>query len=356
MDQFKSLGTTQPTITKGASNDEVAMGDSDGFTKFILALYCMICVIGITGNLLVAIVLLRVPSMRSNTSDFLVHLSIVDLMVCVLVIPTFLLPRTQSAPNPGFFGEFWCRFYTSGFLFWVFTMTSVLGLTTVNLERYVAIVYPHKYKTLFIKRNKHIMIAASWIFAAVLRSPSFLKNEEDKVLGCHFIGWPNKGAQAAFGLYSFTFNFFAPFSVMLIAQLKVILALKRQVKMLTARTVSLGVNPSDLRKMWQLRASQTLVKTLLACIITFGVCWIPNQCWFLIFNFGVPLNLHGAFRRITVILAVGNSCVNPVIYTMTNKPFRKGIRELFCKQRGSNQVVDGVASGTMSQTVSNAQN
>ena len=54
-----------------------------------IALYCMICVVGITGNLLVAIVLLRVPSLRSNTSDFLVHLSIVDFMVCVLVIPYY---------------------------------------------------------------------------------------------------------------------------------------------------------------------------------------------------------------------------------------------------------------------------
>ena len=78
------------------------MEDSDGFAKFILALYCIICVVGITGNLLVAIVLLRVPSLRSNTSDFLVHLSIVDFMACILVIPGYLLPRTNSAPNPGF--------------------------------------------------------------------------------------------------------------------------------------------------------------------------------------------------------------------------------------------------------------
>ena len=118
----------------------------------------------------------------------------------------------------------------------------------------------------------------------------------------------------------------------------------------------MGVNPRDQREMWQLRASQTLVKTLLACVITFGVCWTPNQVWFLLFNIGVHVTLGDPIHRLTVILAVGNSCVNPVIYTMTNKPFRKGIRELFCKQRGSNQVVDGVATGTMPQTVSNVRN
>ncbi|XP_033632262.1 G-protein coupled receptor moody-like [Asterias rubens] len=355
MDRFESLRTTLPTVFQEANSDEdVATKESDAFTKFVTSLYCIICVVGITGNLLVAIVLLRVPSLRSNTSDFLVHLSLVDFMACVMVIPAYLLPNTHSPPNPGFFGEFWCRFYTSGFLFWFFTMTSVLGLT-VNLERYVAIVHPHKYKTLFIKRNRYIMIAACWASAAVLDSSSFLTHEEDEVVGCHFKGWSNRGAQATLGLFSFTGKFFVPFAVMILAQLKVISTLSRQVKMLTARTASMGVNPRDQREMWQLRASQTLVKTLLACVITFGVCWTPNQVLFLLFNIGVHVTLGDPIHRLTVILAVGNSCVNPVIYTMTNKPFRKGIRELFCKQRDSNQVADGVATGTVSETVSNAQ-
>ncbi|XP_071793911.1 galanin receptor type 1-like [Asterias amurensis] len=356
MDQFESLGTALSTVFQGTkSSEEVPMEDNDAFAKFILSLYCTICVVGITGNLLVAIVLLRVPSLRSNTSDFLVHLSLVDFMACVLVIPAYLLPNTHSPPNPGFFGEFWCRFYTSGFLFWSFALTSILGLTAVNLERYVAIVYPHKYKTIFIKRNKYIMIAACWGCATLSKSYNLFIFEEDEIVGCHFKGWSNRGAQAAFGLFTFTVQFFAPFTVMIFAQLKVISTLNRQVKMLATRTASLGVNPINQREMWQLRASQTLVKTLLACVVTFGACWIPNQVWFLLFNFGAPLNLGGPDRHLTVILAVGNSCVNPVIYTMTNKPFRKGIRELFCKQRDSNQVTDGVATGTVSETVSNAQ-
>ncbi len=237
MDEI-GFGTTLPTaLFKGSKSDEdVVTEETDAFTKFILALNCMICVVGITGNLLVAIVLLCVPSLRSNTSDFLVHLSIVDFMVCVLVIPNFLASRPISTPNPGFFGEVWCRVYTSKFLFWLFTMTSVLCLTAVNLERYVAIVYPHKYKTVFSKINKYMMIAACWIFAVITRFQQIVLFEEDEVVGCHRVGWSSRGAQVAFGLYSFTVNFFAPFIVMIVAQLKVISTLNRQVKMLTVRT------------------------------------------------------------------------------------------------------------------------
>ena len=79
------------------TNDLNSFADSD----LVLALYGIICVLGITGNLLVAIVLIRVPSLRSNTSDFLIHLSLVDFIVCVLVIPFKLVPTTvKSLPNP----------------------------------------------------------------------------------------------------------------------------------------------------------------------------------------------------------------------------------------------------------------
>ncbi|XP_033638334.1 galanin receptor type 1-like [Asterias rubens] len=318
----------------------------DAFAKLVLALYGIICVVGITGNLLVAIVLLRVPSLRSNTSDFLLHLAIADSLVSLLVIPYFMVQRSTSA-NPGIFGEFLCRFYTSQFVFWCLATVSVMSLIAVNVERYVAIVSPHKYKTVFTKQNKYIMILAIWILAVLTESTVFIFNGIDDN-ECIFIGWPSRVAQLGFGLYGFALKFLGPLTVMVYAQEKCISTLNRQVKTLTSRSAAIA-NPRDQREMWQLRASQTLVKTLLACVITFAVCWAPNQIWFLLFNVDVPLTPGGPFHHITIILAVGNSCVNPVIYTMTNKPFRKGIMEAFCKQRDSNQVGDiGVPTGTAS--------
>ena len=174
--------------------------DSD----LVLALYGMICLLGITGNLLVAIVLIRVPSLRSNTSDLLIHLSLVDFIVCVLVIPFKLIPTTgRSLPNPGFFGELRCRMYVSQYLFWVCALISVLGLVTVNLERFVAIVYPHKYKTIFTRRNKYLMIASCWILGALSKPFLFVAYDEDDVQGCNFVGWPSQEVQAVVGLYSF---------------------------------------------------------------------------------------------------------------------------------------------------------
>lgn len=205
-------------------------------SDFVLALYGVICTLGIAGNLLAIFVLLRVPSLRTNTSDFLVHLSLVDFLVCVLVIPFKLVPTTGTpAPNPGFLGELRCRFYVSQYIFWVCTLTSIYGLVTVNLERFVAIVYPLKYKVVFTRRNTYVMMASCWIAAALEQSYSLFQYGEDKEVGCKFVESPSKEIRMAFGL-SHCFCFLvAPFVLLVFMQWKVISKLKNQVKALENR-------------------------------------------------------------------------------------------------------------------------
>ena len=108
------------------------------------------------------------------------------------------------------------------------------------------------------------------------------------------------------------------------------------------------LNPTNQRKMWQLRASETLMKTLLTFVITFAICWAPNQFFY---NFGIYVDFASPIYHITVILAVCNSCVNPIIYTVTNQPFRRGVREAFRKGRHSAQMGD-MPTGTVSLAVS----
>ena len=184
-----SPDTSNITCTEGSLGTDAVDTESSMWATFadsdlVLALYGMICLLGIVGNLLVAIVLISVPSLRSNTSDFLIQLSLVDFIVCVLVIPFKLVPTTgKSLPNPEFFGELRCRVYVSQYLFWVCALISVLGLVTVNLERFVVIVYPHKYKTIFTRRNKYLMIASCWILGALSESFLFVAYDEDDVQG-----------------------------------------------------------------------------------------------------------------------------------------------------------------------------
>ncbi len=103
--------------------------------------------------------------------------------------------------------------------------------------------------------------------------------------------------------------------------------------------------------MWQLQTTKTLCKTLLFFVLTFAVCWAPVQLMFLVYNFGVYVDFSSPFRHISVMLSVGNSCVNPILYTLMNKPFRKGIREALCKRVNSVDVGTSVRHPGHSMTM-----
>ena len=90
-----------------------------------------------------------------------------------------------------------------------------------------------------------------------------------------------------------------------------------------------GLHPADRRKMWQLQTAQTLSRTLLAFVVTFGVCWAPNHVMFLVYNLGVSVCTYPQIYHLTTILAICNSCVNPLLYALTNRSFRTGIKSVF---------------------------
>ena len=57
-------------------------------------------------------------------------------------------------------------------------------------------------------------------------------------------------------------------------------------------------------------------------------CWLPAETLYVLFQFGIRTidrtsHLRGA------ILAFFNSCLNPLIYWMTNREYRAGLFEIF---------------------------
>ncbi|XP_022107278.1 galanin receptor type 1-like [Acanthaster planci] len=295
--------------------------------------YGLICTVGIIGNLLVCLVMLRVPSLRSNTSDFLVHLAIVDFMTCLWAVLFHLFTYTPS-PSGGWGGEIRCRMFDSKFPLWTSMLVSVFNLAVVNLQRYVAIVHPHKYKTLFQPRNKYLILLGCWCLALLCNWYYFIIYDVfDGTTACLFVGWGNFALQAVAGVYIFTAYLLAPLSIMVITQWRVISSLNQQVKQLKEkRQRSDGgqeVNHAKERQMWQLRTSKELQKTLLVVIIAYVVCWTPTNVVYFAFNLGAPVNFAAPYFHFCAILSISNSCINPIIYTMKNRSFRKGIKQLF---------------------------
>ncbi|GBP26519.1 Neuropeptide Y receptor type 1 [Eumeta japonica] len=77
-----------------------------------MAFCIVIMCLGVIGNVMVPIVILKTKDMRNSTNIFLVNLSIADLMVLLVCTPTVLV-EVNSKPETWVLGKELCKYYIS---------------------------------------------------------------------------------------------------------------------------------------------------------------------------------------------------------------------------------------------------
>ena len=100
--------------------------------------------------------------LRTKTNAFLVLLAVADLCVGISVFPLLFLckiTRDRSCSQT----------LQKGMLivFWLFQDASVVNLSSLVLERYIAIVMPYKYVTFMARRRVVQMIFVFWTITVI---------------------------------------------------------------------------------------------------------------------------------------------------------------------------------------------
>ncbi|KAJ1525416.1 hypothetical protein ONE63_010230 [Megalurothrips usitatus] len=104
--------------TTGAANDSrnedlLAEGGGHEFPAYIRTTSMVFCIfilgIGIIGNVMVPLVILKSRDMRNSTNIFLTNLSIADLMVLLVCTPTVLV-EVNSKPETWVLGSEMCEY------------------------------------------------------------------------------------------------------------------------------------------------------------------------------------------------------------------------------------------------------
>ncbi|PIK50125.1 putative gastrin/cholecystokinin type B receptor-like [Apostichopus japonicus] len=177
--------------------------------SFVRIIYGLIAAVGITGNFLVCFALVRIPALRNRTSQFIIHLSVTDMLTCVWVIPFHFFLSTPSVPH-GFLGELICRVFVSKYPLWVTIIASIYSLLSVNLERFVAIVYPLVYKNMFtIKKSLFIMLFC-WLLGGCSSAWFFFTFDYDSsTKDCSFVQFSSR-IQRFIGVYVFILIYVFP--------------------------------------------------------------------------------------------------------------------------------------------------
>lgn len=119
-----------------------------------------IIIIGVIGNFLTLFVIIRYDPLRDVTGMFLANLAVADLLQTMFGMP---LIAASAFRSQWIFGEALCTI--SGLTNSLFCITSVLTLTAVSVDRWLAICYPLKYRTRLTVARAGIVLAYIWFHA-----------------------------------------------------------------------------------------------------------------------------------------------------------------------------------------------
>ncbi|XP_059214283.1 relaxin-3 receptor 1 [Centropristis striata] len=302
------------------------VGDGAAVVRIIISvIYSLVCALGLVGNLLV-LYLMKSKQVwkKSSINLFVTSLAVTDFQF-VLTLPFWAVENALDFT--WLFGKAMCKIVS--YVTAMNMYASVFFLTAMSVARYWSLASALKGRrrrppccsarciTVFIW-----VAAVSAALPHAIYSTTATVSSEDLCL----VKFPetNGSAQLWLGLYhsqKVLLGFVLPLGIISACYL-----------LLLRSITSKNINTSSAKRRAKVTKSVTIV------VLSFFLCWLPNQAltaWGILIKLNV---VHFSYEYYTtqvyvfpvsVCLAHSNSCLNPILYCLMRREFRKALKKLF---------------------------
>ncbi|GAB1604825.1 prolactin-releasing peptide receptor-like [Argonauta hians] len=282
----------------------------------IIFVYALIILIGVFGNVTIALIILTNKQFHSVTNIFIANLALSDIGMCIFNLPFQL--HYQLTDN-WVFGNVMCTVFNSSFAIPIYDST--MCILMIAIDRYILIIYPFK------KRMSNNMALCLTLIIALLAIgpavPLAIYSKVD-VLDIPAIKvykilcrekWPSEIIRRFYTVSLFLLQFCIPIIATSIVYSRISTVLKNR-----------PVHRTEHRR------SQRTNRILVSIVMLFTICWLPWNIFSLFVEFNPDL-VKGKFFKVTDLFlksfAMSSSCINPFLYGWLNDNFKKEICQLF---------------------------
>ncbi|XP_073495416.1 relaxin-3 receptor 2 [Phyllobates terribilis] len=306
----------------GLSIDDDATIPTYGLVSFrilISTIYFLVCVVGLLGNFFV-MYLIRAKKVTGLTAiDIFVFCLALSDFQFAFTLPFWAVDAILDFSWP--FGHPMCKIILTMTVLNVYN--NVFLLTAMAVTRYWSVASALSLRCRVSTYVAKWISFALWVLALVATIPTTIFSSTNKVLGDELclLKFPGNKWLATYHLQRVIIGFVIPL-VVISSSYIMLLNFLRQHK----------VNSNNQHRQSRITNSIQLV------IIVFFVCWFPNHAgifWGILMKYEVVqwsdayYYFHTYVYPITLCLAHSNSCLNPVIYCLMRKEFRKSLKALF---------------------------
>ncbi|XP_077011533.1 neuromedin-U receptor 1 [Tamandua tetradactyla] len=305
----------------------------------ICAAYLLIFVVGSVGNGLTCLVVLRHRTMRTPTNCYLFSLAVADLLVLLVGLPLELYELRHNYPS--LLGAGGCRFRT--LLFETVCLASVLHVTALSVERYVAVVHPLEARSLVTRTHVRRVLGAIWSLAVLCSLPN------TSLHGLLRLEVPCRGPvpdsavctlvrpRALYRLVvqaTALLFFCLPAATISVLYFRIALRLGRERRLLCGLD-AWGSGAAAAHVQLRDPGRRQVTKMLFVLIVVFGICWalfhIDRLMWSSVSQWTGGLQL--AFQYVHIVSGIFlylGSATNPVLYSLMSSRFRETFGEALC--------------------------
>ena len=278
--------------------------------KLYSSIMTLLSTAGIVGNSLVIYIIMTRQGMRTVSNLLLVNLALADLLFVITWLAYSVLFISNVSYSVTYDSAYITRYISRLSLY-----VSVYTLSLIAVVRYLVVAHPHKSKRFVTRKNVGGLLAVVWVASfgfAIAKVSAF-----SVTYPCYL------SALKFFTVFAYVLplSVVATFSVLTFRRLKQPLGI----------TAGSGGQNGNKKK---------AARLLAIIVVVFAVSWLPRHIDSIITsvlfctNYDAPHHLWFALcSMFAEILALSNSCVNPIIYNLASTEFRQHFRDALCCRR-----------------------
>ncbi|XP_031559443.1 5-hydroxytryptamine receptor-like [Actinia tenebrosa] len=289
---------------------EMYFGFSADQDVFPIVLTALIIII----NTFVLVLVYKRKALRTVTNYVLCSLAVSDLLTGLFSIPIYLACNIIRKPEICFWSEIMLR---------LTSISTVLHLLMVTMDRYLAIIYSLRYHSLVTKKRAVLVLSVIWcvsLFVALIQlawtTPGMSVDKRPEDI---------KDKEIPYDLLSIVVFFAVPLLVMLITYSCIFFEVLRQ-----SRNIKKNSVPGYMENRRQDRHEWKAAIMFVIMVVVFVVCWLP------FFIIRIQHNFSNAFfvlpdvaEYILIMLRFLTSFINPCLYIFGKHDFRKALSKVF---------------------------
>lgn len=289
----------------------------------VLVPVTIICILlfllGVVGNLTIILIFKKYKDMQTTINMYLSSMALSDSLI-LLGLPSDLYRIWKYRPY--IFGDFLCKFLI--YLSETCTYCTILHVTTLSIERYLAICFPLKAKATITKSRVKAVILLIWVGSSATAVPIlFLFGVEHRngslpedTNECKCIEQAVRSGLLETMTWLSTLYFFLPVFCLVLLYGLICRKLWRAARKLEGHQAAMRE-----------KYHQQTVKMLAVVVLAFVVCWLPLHVGRILFAQGSPVlyEVSQYFNLVSMLLFYLGASVNPILYNIMSQKYRRAM-------------------------------